>query len=61
MEQTVLTQCEQICINWNDIKIGGWRWEFPKGILPPGPPPTIRLPPGVTIKGTPPGPWPRVT
>ncbi|KAK7943020.1 Glucan 1-3-beta-glucosidase [Apiospora aurea] len=24
-----------ICINWGDVKIGGWRWKYPRGILPP--------------------------
>ncbi|ETS74683.1 hypothetical protein PFICI_13167 [Pestalotiopsis fici W106-1] len=50
-----------ICISWGDIKIGGWRWDFPPGILPPGPPPTIKFPPQMTIRGTLPGPWPRIT
>lgn len=50
-----------ICLVWGKIKIGGWTWDFPPGILPPGPPPTIKWPPGVTITGNLPGPWPRIT
>ncbi len=50
-----------ICIDWGTVKIGGWRWRFPVGTLPPGPPPTIRWPPGITLTGSLPGPWPPVT
>ena len=50
-----------ICINWSDVKLGGWRWRFPPGIYPPGPPPSIRWPPRVSVKGVLPGPWPPVT
>ncbi|KFA45429.1 hypothetical protein S40293_10065 [Stachybotrys chartarum IBT 40293] len=54
------SQGPKVCIAWGNIRIGGWRWNFPPGILPPGPPP-IRWPPGVTITGNLPGPWPPVT
>ncbi|KAF2992904.1 hypothetical protein E8E14_000100 [Neopestalotiopsis sp. 37M] len=50
-----------ICISWGNIKIGGWKWDFPPGILSPGPPPTVKFPPSFSIKGNLPGPWPRVT
>ncbi|EGX95651.1 peptidase, putative [Cordyceps militaris CM01] len=45
------------------VKIRGIHWKFPGGIvLPPGPPPNIKLPPGITIPGGKlPGPWPPVT
>ncbi|KAF5024578.1 hypothetical protein F66182_3341 [Fusarium sp. NRRL 66182] len=53
-----------VCISWPEfnIEINGWEWNFPEGILPPGPPPMdkIKLPPGFTIKGTLP-PWPKMT
>ncbi|KAK1751034.1 hypothetical protein QBC47DRAFT_417470 [Echria macrotheca] len=41
--------------------IRGWRWKYPPGIYPPGPPPYIKLPTGMTIQGFVPTPWPRVT
>ncbi|KAI1373680.1 pectate lyase superfamily protein-domain-containing protein [Hypoxylon crocopeplum] len=52
-----------ICISWGNIHIGGWRWRFPRGVLPPGPPPppSIKWPPGITVTGNLPGPWPRIT
>ncbi|KAH6957466.1 oviduct-specific glycoprotein, partial [Fusarium avenaceum] len=53
-----------VCISWPefDVDIKGWEWNFPEGILPPGPPALdkIKLPPGFTIKGTLP-PWPELT
>ncbi|KAF6813167.1 glucan 1,3-beta-glucosidase, partial [Colletotrichum musicola] len=49
-----------ICINWGRVKIGGWRWNFPGPVVITGPPP-IKWPPGVTVKGNLPGPWPPVT
>jgi hypothetical protein len=50
----------QICIDWPLIKIKGWRWNFPGPVVIIGPPP-IKWPPGITIKGNLPGPWPPIT
>ena len=45
------------------LKRGGWRWKFPSGIYPIGPPPLpkIKWPPGARPTVDPPGPWPRIT
>ncbi|KXX76236.1 Lectin [Madurella mycetomatis] len=48
-------------ICWPDAKLGGLRWKFPEGALPPGPPPFIRWPKNITPMGTLPGPWPPIT
>ncbi|KAI9166458.1 Glucan 1,3-beta-glucosidase [Paramyrothecium foliicola] len=53
-----------LCISWPefDISFFGWEWDMPPGVWGPGPPPIhlIKLPPGMTIKGTLP-PWPKIT
>ncbi|KAK8067581.1 glycan 1-3-beta-glucosidase precursor [Apiospora saccharicola] len=50
-----------VCIDRDDLHIGGWFWSFPPGIYPPGPPPPgIRWPPGFSLSGSLP-PWPRIT
>jgi chitinase len=50
-----------ICIDFPSIKLGGWRWNFPPGVFPPGPPPLIKFPPRITVTGELPGPWPPIT
>jgi hypothetical protein len=50
-----------ICIDFPSIKLGGWRWNFPPGVFPPGPPPLIEFPPRITVTGELPGPWPPIT
>jgi hypothetical protein len=51
-------------IQFGDISIGGWEFNLPTGVRPPGPPPGITFPPllsiSVSISGTLP-PWPSVT
>lgn len=53
-----------MCIDWPDfgVKIHGWKWNLPKGVHGPFPPPIprIKLPPGVEFKGTLPV-WPALT
>jgi hypothetical protein len=53
-----------LCIRFGDISIGGWEFNLPTGVRPPGPPPGITFPPSlsisVSISGTLP-PWPSVT
>ncbi|KAM7211124.1 glucan-beta-glucosidase [Rhypophila decipiens] len=51
-----------ICISWGGIDIGGWQFNLPTGIFPPGPPPIhlIQWPGGIRVDGNLP-PWPRIT
>lgn len=53
-----------MCIDWPDfgIKIHGWKWNLPKGVHGPFPPPIprIKFPPGIDFKGTLPV-WPALT
>lgn len=53
-----------MCIDWPDfgIKIHGWKWNLPKGVHGPFPPPIARIkfPPGIDFKGTLPV-WPVLT
>ncbi|OBT55283.1 hypothetical protein VE04_04399 [Pseudogymnoascus sp. 24MN13] len=53
-----------ICIRFGKIDIGGWLFNLPEGIRPPGPPPGITFPPSLSISigisGTLP-PWPAIT
>ncbi|OTA53663.1 hypothetical protein K449DRAFT_401464 [Hypoxylon sp. EC38] len=50
-----------LCVQPDNIKIGGWKFKLPPGVYPPGPPPppALRLPSPLTIRGTLP-PWPKV-
>ena len=53
-----------LCIQLGDISIGGWIFNLPKSVRPPGPPPEITFPPSlsisVSISGTLPR-WPSIT
>ncbi|KAK3368019.1 hypothetical protein B0H63DRAFT_565848 [Podospora didyma] len=53
-----------ICIRWGDLNIGGWKFNLPPGIRPPGPPPPFSIDPSLhltfSVSGTLP-PWPAIT
>ncbi|KDN67309.1 putative 1,3-beta glucanase [Colletotrichum sublineola] len=61
----VVTPCKlwffSFCISTDGFHIGGWFWNLPPGIYPPGPPPDfIEFPKDWTVKGALP-PWPKIT
>ncbi|KAH9214039.1 hypothetical protein DL95DRAFT_462485 [Leptodontidium sp. 2 PMI_412] len=56
-----MTGCRQICVSWKvDLNIFGWQLSLLPGVYPPGPPPGLIFPPGITLPRPLP-PWPEIT